>query len=156
MNPRTRFIWAFIAPVIVITVINVAFFIMAAVILWRQSNKKVFSSDVKHVKKWLRALVSLVVVMGLTWIVGVMIVEVEGLVPLVYVYNILVAFQGVWIFSLFVVFDQQVQEGCAKLWKTKVKKSDLFGGFKNTGIVSPYRWHSLSYIDHSCILVACM
>ena len=57
----------------------------------------------------LKALVPLVVIMGLTWIFGVLIVEVEQLLPLAYIYTILVAFQGLLIFLLFVVLSSQVR-----------------------------------------------
>ena len=63
--------------------------------------------------------------MGLTWIFGVLIVEVEKLVPLAYIYTILVAFQGVFIFLIFVVFSKQVREAYAKWWKVKVNESDF-------------------------------
>ena len=65
------------------------------------------------------------VIMGLTWIFGVLIVEVEELVPLAYIYTILVAFQGVFIFLIFVVFSKQVREAYAKWWKVKVNESDI-------------------------------
>ena len=80
----------------------------------------------KDVKKWLKAVTSLVVVMGVTWIVGVLIVEVEELLPLAYIYTIVVAFQGVWIFLLFVVFEMKVREGYVKIWKDKFLDSALF------------------------------
>ena len=65
--------------------------------------------------------------MGLTWIFGVLIVEVEALLPLAYIYTILVAFQGLWIFLILVVFSQQVRDACTKCWDaTTVSDSDLF------------------------------
>lgn len=64
-------------------------------------------------------------IMGLTWIFGVLIVEVEELVPLAYIYTILVAFQGVFILLTLVVFSKPVREAYIKWWRAKVKKSDL-------------------------------
>ena len=63
----------------------------------------------------------LVVVMGLTWIIGVLIVEVEELVPLAYIYTIMVAFQGLFIFFIFVAYPKEVRDVYAKLWKKKLK-----------------------------------
>ena len=122
LNPETKFIWAFIAPVIVIILLNVGFFVMAAVVIWRHNKKKGNSN--KHVKSWLKGLASLIVVMGLTWIIGVLIVEVEELVPLAYIYTIMVAFQGVWIFLIFVVLQKNVRDVYIKLWRTRTKTSD--------------------------------
>ncbi len=63
--------------------------------------------------------------MGLTWIFGVLIVEVDELVPLAYIYTILVAFQGLFIFVLFVLLSKQVRETYAKWWRVKVNESDI-------------------------------
>jgi hypothetical protein len=68
---------------------------------------------------------SLVVIMGLTWIFGVLIVEVEALIPLAYIYTILVAFQGVFIFVIFVLLSKQCREAYAKWWRVKVNESDI-------------------------------
>ena len=80
-------------------------------------------------RKWLRAAVFLVIIMGLTWIVGVLIVEVEALLPLAYIYTILVAFQGLWIFLMYVVFSKQVREVYTKWWKTKVNESEFLNKY---------------------------
>ena len=117
LNPDTGFVWSFIAPVIIILLINTVFLIMAAVKMWRHKKKQHGEMKAKDGKKWLKAVTSLVVVMGVTWIVGVLIVEVEKLLPLAYIYTIMVAFQGVWIFLFLVVFEENVREGYAKIWK---------------------------------------
>ena len=121
LNTETNFIWAFIAPVIVIILINVGFFIMAAIALWRH-NKRQTGGEIskERFRSWLKTLASLVVVMGLTWIIGVLIVEVEELVPLAYIYTIMVAFQGLFIFLLFVAYPKEVRVVYAKLWKKKL------------------------------------
>ena len=118
LNPKTHFIWAFIAPVIVIIFVNVGFFIMAAIAMWRH-NKRQTGGEIskERLKSWLRTLVSLVVVMGLTWIIGVLIVEVEELVPLAYIYTIMVAFQGLFIFLIFVVYPKEVRDAYVKSWR---------------------------------------
>ena len=77
----------------------------------------------KRLRNWLKVLVSLVVVMGLTWVSGVLIVEVEELLPLAYIFTIMVAFQGVWIFLLFVPLQENVRDAYVKLWKTTRKAS---------------------------------
>ena len=74
--------------------------------------------------------------MGLTWIIGVLIVKVEALLPLAYIYTILVAFQGLWIFLIFVLFSPQVRDAYKKWWRVKVNESDFlskhFGEATNT------------------------
>ena len=63
--------------------------------------------------------------MGLTWIVGVLVIEVDELFALAFVFTIFVAFQGLFIFVIFVLFTKQVRESYAKWWKTKVTKSEF-------------------------------
>ena len=83
--------------------------------------------------------------MGLTWIFGVLIVEVEELVPLAYIYTIMVAFQGLFIFLIFVVFSKQVREAYTKCWRSKVNESEFltrYFGFSVSLIsVSMYNLH---------------
>ena len=74
---------------------------------------------------WLRSSVSLVTIMGLTWIVGVLVFEVPALLPLAYIFTIFVAFQGVAIFVLFVLLDKPVREAYSKWWKARVKRSEV-------------------------------
>ena len=122
LNTETNFIWAFVAPVIVIILINVGFFIMAAIAMWIHNKRQTGGEMTKErFRSWLKTLASLVVVMGLTWIIGVLIVEVEELVPLAYIFTIMVAFQGVWIFLIFVVYPKEVRDGYVKLWRKNLK-----------------------------------
>ena len=125
----TNFIWAFILPVLVIILVNVGFLVMAAVTLWQHKKKRVGKLSTKDKRNWLKTVVSLVVVMGLTWILGVLIVEVEALLPLAYIYTILVAFQGLWIFLIFVALPKQVRDEYQKWLKAKVKESDSLTKF---------------------------
>ena len=70
--------------------------------------------------------------MGLTWIFGVLIVEVEKLVPLAYIYTIIVAFQGLFIFLIFVVLSKQVREAYAKCWREKVNEYEILSRYFGT------------------------
>lgn len=54
MNPETKFIWAFIAPVIAILLINIGFIIMAAIVMWKHNKKKSGTMDKKKIKRWLK------------------------------------------------------------------------------------------------------
>ena len=78
---------------------------------------------------WLRSALSLTVIMGLTWILGILIVEVQELVVFAYIYTIMVAFQGFLIFLVFVVFSKSVREAYTKWWKNKVNESDFLSKY---------------------------
>ena len=73
----------------------------------------------------MKASISLSVMMGITWIIGVLVIEVEELFPLAYIFTIFVAFQGLFIFVIFVLLSKQVKESYAKWWKAKVAESDF-------------------------------
>ena len=57
----------------------------------------------------MKASISLVVVMGITWVMGV-IVFTESLLPVAYIFTIFVAFQGVIIFIVLVILSKQVSQ----------------------------------------------
>ena len=76
---------------------------------------------VENLHSWLRAAVSLLVVMSLTWILGILIVKIKELFPLAYIYTIMVAFQGFFIFLIFVVFSSLTRAAYSKWWKLRVK-----------------------------------
>ena len=63
--------------------------------------------------------------MGITWIIGVLALEVDALFPLAYIFTIFVAFQGLFIFVVFVLLSKQVRENYGKWWKAKVAESDF-------------------------------
>ena len=134
---------------IIILLINIALLIMAAVQMWRHKKKQYGEMKAKDVKKWLKAVISLVVVMGVTWIVGVLIVEVEELLPLAYIYTIMVAFQGVWIFLFFVVLEMKVNQGYTKVWNTKI--SALFSS-KSTLSTSQRNDNSMVRMYVACLI----
>ena len=76
-------------------------------------------------RHWLKASISLTVVMGLTWIIGFLVIEVDELFALAFIFTIFVAFQGLFIFVIFVLLSKQVKDTYAKWWKAKVAESDL-------------------------------
>ena len=143
LNPYTHFVWAFIAPVLVVICVNVGFFIMTLIIMHRHAKTRSTTSEARQVVKdhcslsncrivfntcryWLRSSVSLVTIMGLTWAVGILVFEVPVLYPLAYIFTIFVAFQGVAIFVLFVLLNKPVREAYSKWWKIKATKSEIY------------------------------
>ena len=74
-------------------------------------------------RQWLKSSISLTVVMGLTWIIGFLVIKVEELFAFAFIFTIFVAFQGLFIFVMFVLLSKQVRENYAKWWKAKVAES---------------------------------
>ena len=102
---------------------------MAAKVIWHQIKKRDINKNAKKVVGWLKSSLPLVVVLGLTWITGVAVVEVEALYPLAYIYTIMAAFQGLFIFLALVVFSKAMIQDIKKLGtsdKNKVCLKALF------------------------------
>ena len=94
----------------------------------KESDRK----SLQDVRKWLKSAVSLTVVMGLTWVPSLLVVDVglkEVTGVLDYISTFLIAFQGVFIFLIFVVFSKVVREAYAKWWKTKVSQSEVLSKY---------------------------
>ena len=118
MKTDTHFIWAFIGPVILIFLTNIGFLIMAAVIMWKQQKNRNIQQKSSDVGGWLKAVITLMVVMGMTWIIGLAVVEIEELLPLAYIFTIVAAFQGVSIYVVLVLLTKSVRDELIK-WTVK-------------------------------------
>jgi len=95
---------------------------MASCVSWHQHKRRLINNKVDLFWSWFRSTIPLVVVLGLTWIIGIIVVEVEALVPLAYIYTIMVAFQGLFIFLILVVFPKNVREEYLMCFKSKARK----------------------------------
>ncbi len=126
LNADNNFIWAIIAPFIVILLANITFFTITIRIMWHHQLKQTQKTKVQMVRSWLRSAVSLVVIMSFTWIIGIMVLNVEALLPLVYIYTIMVALQGFFIFLMFVVFSKSVRNAYKKWWNLKFSQLDWY------------------------------
>ena len=65
--------------------------------------------------------------MGLTWILGFLVVERPELIFLAYIFTFCVAFQGLFIFVIFVLVSEskRLREMYAKWWKSTVAESEF-------------------------------
>ena len=90
--------------------------------MWKQQRKRMARNKVQQFFSWLKAIVSLVFVMSLTWILGLVGDLRPDLTPVVYIHNIAVAFQGFFIFLVLVVLVSSVRKNIKSWFKTKVKK----------------------------------
>jgi len=102
---------------------------MATTVMWRHQMRQTEQSKVKNMCSWLRSSLSLTVIMGLTWIMSILIVEVSQLLAIAYVYTIMVALQGFAIFIVFVICSKSVREAYSKWWKNKINESDFLSKY---------------------------
>jgi len=71
---------------------------------------------------WLKAVTTLMVVMGVSWIIGLAVVEIKELLPLAYIFTTVAAFQGVFIFLALVLLTKSVRDELTKWSITKYEK----------------------------------
>jgi len=62
------------------------------------------------------------VVMGITWIIGLAVVEIKELLSIAYIFTVVVAFQGLFIFLALVLFTKSVRDEIVKCGKNEYKK----------------------------------
>lgn len=117
------FIWSFIGPVILIFLVNIGFFLMTLCRIWTHQRAKSQTKNNNNACAWIKMTLSLTIIMGLNWILGLLLVLRTELTFMVYIFTILVAFQGLFIFIIFIIFSESVQNGIRKWWKNRAKKS---------------------------------
>ncbi|XP_068737283.1 adhesion G-protein coupled receptor D1-like [Montipora capricornis] len=106
VSVKNQIIWTFVAPVLVICVINMVLLSLVILeILKMQRNRK---SDVERLGQSVKTCVVLFPLLGLTWVFGVLSVTNASLV-FQYIFTILNALQGFFIFVLHVLRSTDVR-----------------------------------------------
>ena len=113
---------------------------MAAVIMWRQQKKRNIKQKSSYIGGWLKAVITLMVVMGITWIIGLAVVEIEELLPLAYIFTFVAAFQGVSMYMVLVWLTKSVRDELIKWIVNKYEKV-----FKPSS--SMVKYTAISYIE---------
>ncbi|KAK3105819.1 hypothetical protein FSP39_006407 [Pinctada imbricata] len=117
----TPLYFAFLLPVGLIIIINfIVFFMVLNNILRRPKGLQSNQSDRKKAMINLRASVSVVVILGLTWIFGFLSIY-DARLPFQYIFTILNVFQGFFIFILFVAREKAFRDGFKKVCCSKPK-----------------------------------
>ena len=107
---------------------------MAAVIMWRQKKKRNIQQKSSDVGGWLKAVITLMVVMGITWIIGLAVVEREELLTLAYIFTIVAAFQGVFIYLALVLLTKSVRDELIE-WMIKNSEKVMKPNFSMVRII---------------------
>ncbi|CAB3360152.1 Hypothetical predicted protein [Cloeon dipterum] len=106
-----NYIWAFMGPVLFLTLINLAVLVLAmrvAVTAGTQQKKSFMS----RVKVWIKGWFSLSSLLGVTWIFGFFYIQLDH--NFAYAFVTLNGLQGVFIFLTRVVFNEQVKTAMKK------------------------------------------
>ncbi len=118
---ENNFIWAFVAPVVVIIIVNTMFLSMAVFIMCRHSTMQTNQKEKTNKEKitsWVRGGLVLLCLLGVTWAFGLLYVT-ESLLVFAYIFTIANAFQGVFIF----VFHCFMNEKVVKEYRRYIRNS---------------------------------
>ncbi|XP_061169878.1 adhesion G-protein coupled receptor G4-like [Saccostrea echinata] len=112
---RSPFYYAFLIPVVLIILLNcIIFALVLKNLLSRPKGLQSNQSESKMAMMNLRAAVSIFILLGLTWIFGILAIE-DARVVFAYLFTILTTFQGFFIFILFVAREKQFRNHWKKL-----------------------------------------
>ncbi|XP_065911152.1 adhesion G protein-coupled receptor L4-like [Dysidea avara] len=114
-------IWGFIGPMLLIIVINFGQYIMILQQVFRSKQGLLTAEETKlhnSVKKLLIAAMSLLPILGVTWVFGLLAVN-DDTVVFAWIFTILNSLQGMFIFFFYIVRNDKLQ----KKLKTFIKES---------------------------------
>ncbi|KAA0186105.1 hypothetical protein HAZT_HAZT010408 [Hyalella azteca] len=114
LRTDNNFIFAFIGPVAVVLLANAVFLILSLVVLCRHASASASLKNKEHtklasVRTWLRGAFVLVFLLGLTWTFGLLYLN-QQTVVMAYVFTVLNALQGLFIFIFHCVQNDKVKK----------------------------------------------
>ncbi|XP_051897958.1 adhesion G protein-coupled receptor E2-like isoform X2 [Pristis pectinata] len=134
LDLKSGFLWAFLAPVCVIILVNGGFFIIT---VWKLVNK--FSSispeigQLKKIRIFTFTAVAQLCLLGCTWILGMLYFQKETIV-MAYIFTVFNSLQGMFIFILHCLLNKQVRDEYAKffLGACYLKKASKYSEFSTS------------------------
>ncbi|XP_065332848.1 adhesion G protein-coupled receptor E5-like [Cloeon dipterum] len=118
------YIWAFMGPVVILTLINLVVLVFAMKVAVTASTKQMQSFS-ERIKIWLKGWFSLSSLLGVTWIFGFFYIQFDH--NFAYAFVTLNGLQGIIMFLTRVVFNEQVKSSI----KSKTKQKIMMKGFYN-------------------------
>ncbi|XP_029441955.1 adhesion G protein-coupled receptor L4 isoform X2 [Rhinatrema bivittatum] len=117
LSTENNFIWSFIGPACLIILVNLLAFVVIIYKVFRHTAMlKPEVSCYENVRSCARGALALLFLLGATWIFGVLHV-VHGTVVTAYLFTIVNAFQGMFIFLFLCVLSRKIQEEYYRLFK---------------------------------------
>ncbi|XP_067829252.1 adhesion G protein-coupled receptor E2-like isoform X2 [Heptranchias perlo] len=134
LDLKSGFLWAFLAPVCIIILVNGGFFIIT---VWKLVDK--FSSlnpdmdQLKKIRAFTFTAIAQLCLLGCTWIFGMLHLRKETIV-MSYIFTVINSLQGAYIFILHCLFNKQVRDEYAKLLVgvCQMKKASKYSEFSTT------------------------
>nr|XP_056700092.1 adhesion G protein-coupled receptor L4 isoform X1 [Euleptes europaea] len=117
LSTKNNFIWSFIGPACLIILVNLMAFGVIIYKVFRQTAMlKPEVSCYENIRSCARGALSLLFLLGATWIFGVLHV-IQGSVVTAYLFTIFNAFQGLFIFIFLCVLSRKIQEEYTRLFR---------------------------------------
>ncbi|XP_032218786.2 uncharacterized protein LOC5518271 isoform X2 [Nematostella vectensis] len=139
LSVHDGYIWSFLAPVILISLVNIVFLSMTFKVMADRSNrqaaekKKSFNHFLppSAVRYWAKACAVLTCLLGTTWLLGLFFVNKDSLV-MAYLFNIFNALQGLFIFIFHCVADERIRAEYVRILCCRGSRRD-YNRKKSTG-----------------------
>ncbi|XP_026534229.1 adhesion G protein-coupled receptor L4 [Notechis scutatus] len=117
LSTKNNFIWSFIGPACLIILVNwMAFGVIIYKVFRQTAMLKPEVSCYENVRSCARGALSLLFLLGATWIFGVLHV-IQGSVATAYLFTIFNAFQGLFIFIFLCVLSRKIQDEYSRLFR---------------------------------------
>ncbi|XP_071944904.1 adhesion G protein-coupled receptor E2-like [Antedon mediterranea] len=121
LSPETGMIWTFVAPAACIALINTAILIYVVLTIYKRSGNMVGKSTgekttFKQLRKAAKGTAMLLPLMGTTWLIGPFAVS-SDTTFVDYIFNVLNGCQGIFIFVIYGLLDNEINECFKKRFK---------------------------------------
>ncbi|XP_012941592.1 uncharacterized protein LOC101864474 isoform X2 [Aplysia californica] len=143
LSTENHFIWSFVGPVLVVMLVNIVMLGIAIYIMCRHSNMSATMKERSKVTKfraWVKGAVVLMVLLGVTWLVGLLFLN-KHMVVMAYLFTILNSLQGLFIFLFHCIMNEKVQKEYRKVARRTSWLPDCirinYGGYNGGATTSP-------------------
>ncbi|XP_032074726.1 adhesion G protein-coupled receptor L4 isoform X3 [Thamnophis elegans] len=117
LSTKNNFIWSFIGPACLIILVNwMAFGVIIYKVFRQTAMLKPEVSCYENIRSCARGALSLLFLLGATWIFGVLHV-IQGSVATAYLFTVFNAFQGLFIFIFLCVLSRKIQDEYSRLFR---------------------------------------
>ncbi|XP_033740678.1 adhesion G-protein coupled receptor G6-like isoform X2 [Pecten maximus] len=108
------FYGAFLAPVLLVLILNTIAFVMVTRQLFGMSSRKITKSDKSSTVSRLRGAVGVVILLGLTWLFAIFAVRGTGGIIVQYLFTILNSLQGLFVFIFYCFLHKEARKNWAR------------------------------------------
>ncbi|XP_067877048.1 adhesion G protein-coupled receptor E3-like isoform X3 [Heterodontus francisci] len=134
LDLKSRFLWAFLAPVCVVIVVNAGFFIITVLrLVDKFSSLNPDMDNLKKIRAFTFTAVAQLCLLGCTWIFGMLHFQKET-IAMAYIFTIVNSLQGAFIFILHCLFNKQVRDEYTKIFigVCNLKKASKYSEFSTS------------------------